>query len=376
MSPLIPSETAAQWPWCRPKVVSALVIALALPLAWLCIPGTRDRVVKADGTVACIDPLDVDDVEAMPTPASRAQQVSELVTSQKCWLMLANDRVRLEEISGDGSKANVLAAREGRKAWIANSALRPFDDRWFTVPWLWYRIFSSEVETLTAVDADTKGIAKSNDTDRTNAAETFDSVQSENPFEKFLQPAVDSRRISLRPWLSIELAPGWEPNDKVFGEAISYYMKYHGMDDEHVRDSFMARKLDIFALKSVAHMNVRFYPNQTFTQGQVAAMTSEDVTSFDGALHLGLLQVAAQSGFRVEVWTGTTLEKIAGLNMLVTRYTRTSVGDEPQNKVSMFRVLDGPHSFTLTTSYALDTAEETKIEADKIAETILINSPN
>lgn len=376
MSSPIPSLTTPQWSWRSRKMISALIIALTLPVAWLCMPGTRDRIVKADGAVACIDPLDVDDVEGMSTPASRSQQISDLVTSQKCWLMLANDRVRLEEISGDGSKANVLAARDGRKAWIANSALRPFDDRWFTVPWLWCRIFSSEVRTVAAADANTKEIAKANDTASTNATAASDRVQSENLFAKFLPPADDSRRISLRPWLSIELAPGWEPNDKAFGEALSQYMQDRGMDGETARDSFMARKLDTLALKSVAQMNVRFYPNQTLTQGQVAAMTSEDVAAFDSALHQGLLHAAAQSGFRVEVWTGTSLEKIAGLNMFVTRYTRTSGGDDPQSKVSMFRVLDGPHSFTLTTSYALDAAEETKVEADKIAETILVSSSN
>jgi len=117
--------------------------AAALLIFWVFTPSERDRWVKADGAIACRDEADVASIQRRASLRGvgailyRRYAIERLVKNEKCMVLLAKERVRLHELSTDGTRAQVTLGRNGQPMWIVVSDLKSQSDAWVSAPWLW-----------------------------------------------------------------------------------------------------------------------------------------------------------------------------------------------------------------------------------------------
>jgi hypothetical protein len=114
----------------------------------------------------------------------------------------------------------------------------------------------------------------------------------------------------------------------------------------------------------VAMFNIRYYPDQTFTQAEVKGLSNIDIGEVDKALRSEIEEVASTLKRPILTWGGTARSYVNEYCTLLTEYQRPSPNGA--FRVRLLRVLDGPNSFTITVSTRTDAGESVKATMDDI----------
>lgn len=153
-------------------------------------------------------------------------------------------------------------------------------------------------------------------------------------------------RIQLPAGVSLELPRNWTELTDSQRTTLDATVEARGLKDGPSTLPYAAKLFE--GRDSIAMMNIRYYPDETLTQGEVRRVTSAEVREFDA----GLQEISARTmGSRVAVWKGTSVRTVGGLTCLVTEYHRRGVTSSGLWRVRLVRVFSGPRSFTLTVSH-------------------------
>ena len=99
-------------------------------------------------------------------------------------------------------------------------------------------------------------------------------------------------------------------------------------------------------------MNIRIYPKSEIYQNEIRKMSKNDLSFYDNEIYKNVKRGVTQVGAKILHWKGSNLEQINNRMYLVSNYTRTSINRTKSIfNVSLYRLLDGYKSFTLTLSY-------------------------
>ena len=96
----------------------------------------RDRWVIRDGTVACKNEDETRNIQRASSQSSRRIRLENAVKEKVCLVLLANERIRISELSADGSRALVHTQRTILPQWMIASDLRKTNPGWIAMPWL------------------------------------------------------------------------------------------------------------------------------------------------------------------------------------------------------------------------------------------------
>jgi hypothetical protein len=118
----------------------------------------------------------------------------------------------------------------------------------------------------------------------------------------------------------------------------------------------------------VAMFNIRYYPDQTFTQAEVKGLSNIDIREVDKALRSEIEEVAIALKSPIIVWGGTTRINLNEYCSLLTEYERPSPNGA--FRVRLLRVLDGTKSFTITVSYRTNAGGIVKTAVDDIIQSL------
>jgi hypothetical protein len=103
--------------------------------------------------------------------------------------------------------------------------------------------------------------------------------------------------------------------------------------------------------KTIALINVRFYPDNPITQAEVRQVTSNDLRELDVELKKIISTSLNTMGIRMENWFGTKMQNINGLYVLVHEHQQNNFSGDDLTRVRGIRVLRSPRSFTVTISH-------------------------
>ncbi len=115
-------------------------------------------------------------------------------------------------------------------------------------------------------------------------------------------------------------------------------------------DLVFAANLYDDAGKAIAVMNVRFYPDNPFTQAQARELGGANLSEFDKQLHKAAEAPLPLAGAKMTKWYGTQLRDVGPLAIIVHEHEQ-SMPDGGAVRVRGNRVLNSPRSFTVTISY-------------------------
>lgn len=103
--------------------------------------------------------------------------------------------------------------------------------------------------------------------------------------------------------------------------------------------------------RTLAILNVRYYPELGLSQADAHGATRQDVKELDSALKQNMLKEMKALGMSITSWSGTNKVEINGITAFVTDYRRASLRRAGDFRVRLVRVFAGAESFTLTVSY-------------------------
>lgn len=103
--------------------------------------------------------------------------------------------------------------------------------------------------------------------------------------------------------------------------------------------------------KTIALVNARFYPDNSFTQVEARQLTSNDLKEFDVGARKAFEATVRVMGAELMNWYDTKMQVINGLHVLVHEHQHSGVGDAGSERVRGLRVWRSPRSFTVTLSY-------------------------
>ena len=121
--------------------------------------------------------------------------------------------------------------------------------------------------------------------------------------------------------------------------------------------------------KTIAIVNIRYYPNIEITQSDALLAPEEDIKNLDKSLHQQISLSVEQLGSTTSSWMGTNREKINGIIVFITEYIR-STPNRPAFRVRLVRVFMRERSFTLTVSHELLLDQILEPITDKIIHSI------
>ena len=155
-------------------------------------------------------------------------------------------------------------------------------------------------------------------------------------------------KINLSNGISFELPKNWmviDQSTKTTLEAsvIAQYPVPVGSSLPFAANLFDKKK------QTIAMVNVRIYPYQTVTQREAKQISSFELQSYDKEMER---QLRNAETVHIVSWFGTKTMSINNKTFLVTSYKRAStVRQGTFFIVSLYRLLNGKRSFTLTLSY-------------------------
>lgn len=110
--------TRRVYPYRKWSALAAMLFLIGA-LVWVHRPDSRERWIRHDGTLACPNESEIVDHQIYTTPSGRRRSAEEAVTQQGCFQFLAKERVRIDILSNDGSRARISASRGGGMLWVA-----------------------------------------------------------------------------------------------------------------------------------------------------------------------------------------------------------------------------------------------------------------
>lgn len=124
--------------------------------------------------------------------------------------------------------------------------------------------------------------------------------------------------------------------------------------------------------KTLALLNIRYYPELEITQAEVMSFTSADIKEIDNLLKKDLYKAGQLFGYKINKWWGTKPVSINNAHFLITKYERTSPKNDGNSIVQLIRMINGDKSFTITVSFKSHKVRELKPICDKIINSIKI----
>jgi hypothetical protein len=107
----------------------------------------------------------------------------------------------------------------------------------------------------------------------------------------------------------------------------------------------------VFAGRSAALFNIRYYPNLELTQEDAKQFDDASVEVLDALIQENIIKAGKASSYSVPVWKGTEMREINGNMAFVTEYNRRLNKNDGDFIVRLVRIYDGSSSFTITISY-------------------------
>jgi len=103
--------------------------------------------------------------------------------------------------------------------------------------------------------------------------------------------------------------------------------------------------------RTLAMLNIRYYPELDLSQRDARGATSQDVKELDSELKQNAIKEMQALGMPITSWGGTTKAEINGITTFITDYRRASLRGTSEFRVRLVRVFASNESFTLTVSY-------------------------
>lgn len=180
-------------------------------------------------------------------------------------------------------------------------------------------------------------------------------------------------KIELPKGLSIKIPINWEiisENRRItlnsFAESITNSLEFRYESDM----PFAANLYDDYG-KTIAIVNIRYYPNAEITQSDALLAPEEDIRNLDKSLHQQISLSVEQLGSTISSWMGTSREEINGIIVFITEYIR-STPNRPAFRVRLVRAFMRERSFTLTVSHELLLNQILEPITDKIIHSIIM----
>jgi len=163
-------------------------------------------------------------------------------------------------------------------------------------------------------------------------------------------------RVTLPQCISIELPKTWmvaSADGRILLDAFFHVLGLNNIDSEL---GFLAEHYDNNEQR-LGSANVRYFPDAPITQKQVRTSSASDIATLDTYNRKGA-DLAIGVGGKISNWVDARLDTVNGILDISFGYDRYSpLFGEGVYHVDIFRVYDGPRSFSLTTSYLKSNAQ-------------------
>ena len=375
--------------------------AAALMMFWVFTPSERDRWVKADGAIACRDEAEVVDIVETSSASLRRLYIEEFVKDEKCMLLLAKERVRLHEMSTDGTRAKVTLGRNGQPMWVVVSDLKAQSDAWVSAPWLWPDNSVPSQPKLTDLDKRTGPDGRCTDwshalrhsymdecwsrEERAEAAEQdAPDKRAANEVESKQSPPVQIAReetsVSGETWhrivlpqgVSLELPSNWSVMDENGRRSVEQFVQSMGKWTIKGHAGLMSTLYSPSG-KIVAQASFRFYSgnlSKTVAQADIKRATRSDLDQLQEKFREGLEKGAGKFGAKVWDWQDARKQDLGEFSAVVSEYKARFAHEEVDRRHVRIRVYDGPLSFSLLLNYEDSAHAHLRPVIDRIANSL------
>lgn len=157
-------------------------------------------------------------------------------------------------------------------------------------------------------------------------------------------------RVPLGKGASIEVPKNWVVLSGNHRTTIESFVEAKGYRQTESTLSFAANLYDDRG-KTVALVNVRFYPDNPITQAEARQATPTDLSDIDVEIRKAAEASLKAMGVRMLNWYGSKMQVINGLYALIHEHQHSGAGDAGVTRIRGVRVWRSPRSFTVTLSY-------------------------
>lgn len=157
-------------------------------------------------------------------------------------------------------------------------------------------------------------------------------------------------RVPLGKGASIEVPKNWVVLSGNQRTTMDTFVEAKGYRQIESTLSFAANLYDDGG-KTIALVNVRFYPDNPITQVEARQVTPPDLKEIDVEMRKVAEAPLKELGVRMLNSYGSQMQVINGLYVLVHEHQHSGVGDAGVTRVRGVRVWRSPRSFTVTLSY-------------------------
>jgi len=157
-------------------------------------------------------------------------------------------------------------------------------------------------------------------------------------------------RVPLSNGASIEIPKNWIVLSGNVRTTIETFVEAKGYRQTESSLKFAANLYDDHG-KTLALLNVFFYPDNPITQVEARQVTPTDLKGIDVEMRKSFEAPLRAMGVKMLNWYGSKMQVINGLHVLVHEHQHSGVGDAGVTRVRGLRVWRSPRSFTVTLSY-------------------------
>jgi hypothetical protein len=168
-------------------------------------------------------------------------------------------------------------------------------------------------------------------------------------------------------WFSLNLPVDWRISSSVFTGTAAAWEKMEGRSCAGAAREFKASPAPPDGHRH-GWVLVAFNPCERRTQRDARSASKSDLADHDESFHMSYRSVAHMAGTTDGTWLGTRREAVGQYWSLVTEYQDT-LSSEPWD-YRLYRLWNGPGSFTVIVSHDLGSTDELKPILDRIANSI------
>lgn len=157
-------------------------------------------------------------------------------------------------------------------------------------------------------------------------------------------------RVPLGNGASIEIPKNWVVLSGNQRTTIDTFVEAKGYKQTESTLNFAANLYDERG-KTMALVNVRFYPDNPITQTEARQVTASDLKEIDVEMKNVAEAPLKAMGVSMTNWFGSKMQVINGLYVMVHEHQHSGIRDNGLTRVRGLRVWRSPRSFTVTISY-------------------------
>lgn len=157
-------------------------------------------------------------------------------------------------------------------------------------------------------------------------------------------------RVPIGKGASIEVPRNWVVLSGNQRTTIDTFVEAKGYRQTESTLSFAANLYDDQG-KTMALINVRFYPDNPITQSEARQVTTSDIEEIDAGIRKITEPPLTAMGVTVLRWYESKMQLINGLYALIHEHQHSGAGDAGVTRVRGVRIWSSPRSFTVTLSY-------------------------